>query len=78
MVIEVSHLSKYYQVHQKEFGQLPTDEQERQVAWRKIDAAIRETLAGQVQAEYEQELDQYLQRLKANAVLTFASPLAAN
>jgi hypothetical protein len=65
-------VEQYYQQHIDEFGTLPTDPQASQQAWQAIDMQIREQLAAGVRADYQMQLDTYMNGLKtkANIVVT--------
>lgn len=60
-------VEQYYQQHIDEFGQLPTDPQDRRRAWQIIDIQIRNQLAEQARADYQKQLDAYMNGLKAKA-----------
>ncbi|MGB7767930.1 MAG: hypothetical protein WBN22_03650, partial [Verrucomicrobiia bacterium] len=60
-------VEQYYQQHIDEFGALPADPQASQQAWQAIDIQIRNQLAEAVRAGYQQQLDAYMNGLKAKA-----------
>lgn len=70
-------VQQYYQQHTDEFGQLPSSPSAQQQAWQSIEYQIREKLAGSVRNEYQQQLDTYMNQLKANASVV-VTPLAAS
>ena len=60
-------VKRYYEAHAGEFDQLPEDPSARQVAWKKIDLDIRQTLALQLQEQYQQRVHAYFDQLRAGA-----------
>jgi hypothetical protein len=60
----------YYEAHRSEFGPLPSAEAERAGAWQKIDLAIRNKLAPQMQVEYQNMVKKYMEGLRASAAVT--------
>lgn len=60
-------VEKHYQKNKGRYGELPTDEKERNAAWQKIDKDIRQELAAQIQSEHQKQLRQFLDGLKAQA-----------
>jgi hypothetical protein len=60
-----AQVQAYYQQHQAEYGALPADAAQRQTTWEKIDQAIRQKLAPQLQAEHQERLQQFVKQLKA-------------
>jgi hypothetical protein len=63
----------FYQQHSTELGALPADPAERQSAWEKIDQAIRQRLAPQLQAEHQAGVQQFIGQLKAAARIDIPS-----
>jgi hypothetical protein len=70
-------VQQYYQQHIDQYGQLPQDPQAQQQAWQSIEYQIREKLADSVRTAYQQQLDTYMNQLKANASIV-VTPLAAS
>ncbi len=74
LVATTAHVTReqvvqYYQEHQSEFGTLPQDPAEREIALRQVHLTIRKRLAPIVRAEYEQRVQEYLQQIKSAAVI---------
>ena len=63
-------VEQYYQQHIDEFGQLPADPQARQQAWQAIDIQIRNQIAEEIRADYQKQLDAYMNGLRAKANIT--------
>ena len=68
--VTAAQVQAYYQQHQAEYGALPADAAQRAAAWERIDEAVRLILAPQVQAEHQEQFQQFLDRLKAGAQIT--------
>lgn len=60
-------VQQHYDQNKAEYGELPADEPARQEAWLKIDEAIRNKLAPQLEAEYQKSLEALLASLKGGA-----------
>jgi len=65
-----AQVQTYYQQHQAEYGALPADASQRSAVWEGIDRDIRFKLASQVQAEHQERLQQFRDRLLAGAQIT--------
>ena len=72
--VTAARVQAYYQAHLAEYGALPADPAQQRAAWEKIDQAIRQTLAPQLQAEHQERLQQFVEQLKATAEIMKASP----
>jgi hypothetical protein len=57
----------YYEAHADRFSQLPQDPGARQAAWKKIEIDIRQTLALELQEQYQQRVREYYDQLRADA-----------
>ena len=66
-------VEQYYRDHVAAFGELPTDPQAREAAWQKIDYQIREQLAAPVRSQYQVQLKEYMNQLRAKAAVTVSS-----
>jgi len=62
----------YYEAHGSEFPPLPGDPGERQAAWQKIQVSIRQRLAPDVQAGYQEAVRRYLEQLRSSAEIAQA------
>jgi len=60
-------VTAYYQAHQSEYGELPTDEAARSQAWAKINFSIREQLAPSIRSSYNDKLTAYMKLVEASA-----------
>lgn len=65
----------YYEEHRDRFGELPEEAAERQAAWGKIDFEIRKELAPAAQAEYREQVRQYLERIREAAKIDVYPPV---
>jgi hypothetical protein len=65
-----AQVQAYYQRHQADYDALPADPVQRAAAWEQIDRDIRLKLAVQVQAEHQTRLQQFRDRLMADAQIT--------
>jgi len=65
-----AQVEQYYQDHIAQFGELPADPQARQQAWQEIDIQIRNQLAVQTREQYNQQLQKYMDGLRAAANIT--------
>jgi hypothetical protein len=70
-------VERYYAGHSVEYGELPADESARKEMWPKIDNAIRETLAGALESDYEKGLQALMDDLKKKASITRNVQLSA-
>jgi hypothetical protein len=71
--VTAAQVRDYYQQHSTELGALPADTAQRQSAWEKIDQAIRQRLAPQLQAEHQAGVQQFVGQLKAAARIDIPS-----
>jgi hypothetical protein len=60
-------VKRYYEAHAGEFDQLPEGSGARQIAWKKIELDIRQTLALELQEQYQQRVRAYFDQLRAGA-----------
>lgn len=60
-------VKRYYEAHAGELEQLPKDPDARQAAWKKIELDIRQTLALELQEQYQQRVHAYFDQLRAGA-----------
>lgn len=67
----------YYEQNRSRYGSLPDDPAARQQKWLEIDYAIRQELAPKVLEEYERARQEYLDKLKAKARVTYSLPTPA-
>jgi hypothetical protein len=74
--VTAEKVEEHFQRHKAQYGELPSDPEQRQIAWRRIDSEIRQKLASELRAEYEQQLQSYLGRLKSNATIHLSQPLS--
>jgi hypothetical protein len=63
-------VKRYYEAHAGELGELPGDPAAREVTWRKISIDIRQTLAVELQDQYQQRVRAYFDQLRAAARVT--------
>jgi hypothetical protein len=63
-------VKRYYASHEDELGELPGDPAARQAAWKKLEIDIRQTLALELQAQYQQRVRGYFDQLRASARIT--------
>jgi hypothetical protein len=71
--ITEAQVEAYYRTHAAEYGALPDEPGERRAVWQKIDLAIRNQLAPEMQAQYQQALNKMLQELRASASITLSA-----
>ena len=74
--VTAEKVEEHFQRHKDQYGELPSDPEQRQIVWRRIDSEIRQKLASELRAEYEQQLQSYLGRLKSNATIHLGQPLS--
>lgn len=63
-------VEQYYQDHISAFGELPADPQARLAAWQEIDIQIRQQLAAQTRGQYNQQLQKFMDNLRAAGQIT--------
>jgi len=63
-------VKRYYEAHSDEFDELPSDPIAHAAAWRKISIGIRQTLAWELQEQYQQRVRAYFDQLRARAGIT--------
>ncbi|MFH0952890.1 MAG: hypothetical protein V1873_01025 [Verrucomicrobiota bacterium] len=66
-----AEVEKYYQDHRAEYGDLPEDPTERDKAWQEIDLEIRRQLTPELQAEYQAQVEKYLEQLLGAAEIKY-------
>jgi hypothetical protein len=62
----------HYEAHAGQYGALPEDPAERAAAWQKIDFQIRNELSPKLQAEYQSQVDGFMQSLRQDAKIDVA------
>ncbi|MBC8003047.1 MAG: hypothetical protein H7X97_10715, partial [Opitutaceae bacterium] len=62
-------MMSYYRDHAADFGGLPTDPSERKEAWSQISFQIRERLAKQTRASFNEQLTAYMNEMKSKATI---------
>lgn len=72
--VTAAQVRVYYQQHEAAYGALPANLAERQTAWEKIDQAIRQKLAPQVQAEHQERFQKFVEQLKGAAQIDMPTP----
>ena len=70
------HVVRFYQEHKADYGELPDDPVARKTAWQRIDSDIRQKLAPQLEAEYQKNLQKFIEQLKASANISKNPPPA--
>jgi hypothetical protein len=60
-------VKRYYEAHAGELDELPQDPAAREAAWRKLSINIRQTLALELQENYQQRVREYFDQLRAGA-----------
>jgi hypothetical protein len=66
----------YYEAHKGEYGELPSDPQEAEWAWQRIDREIRNALAEDTANAYQQAYDQVVGDLKSAALIEVTPTVA--
>lgn len=66
----------YYEGHKGDYEELPTDPQEAQWAWQRIDREIRNALAQDTANAYQQAYDKVVVDLKSAAKIEITAPVA--
>jgi hypothetical protein len=69
-------VKSYYEGHKGEYEELPSDPQEAQWAWQRIDRQIRNTLAQDTANAYQQAYDKVVADLKAAASINLTATVA--
>lgn len=72
--VTAAQVQAYYQQHQADYAAPPTDPAQRKTAWEKIDQDVRAKLAPQLQAEYQERFQKFVEQLKAAAQIATAAP----
>lgn len=65
--VTAEQVAAYYDSHASEFGALPTEEEPRREAWKKIDIDIRQKLVAPARTAYQEHLASFMKQLKADA-----------
>lgn len=60
-------VNTYYEEHKAEFPELPTDPEQQAAAWSAIDTQIREQLAPETEAAYQEQLKKLLEEIRNKA-----------
>jgi hypothetical protein len=72
--ITPAQVEQYYQNHLREYGELPSSPEDREVVWQHIDFEIRRTLAQGHSEEFEYQVRQLLDWLRSLASVTVSPP----